>query len=402
MSAAHSRLWPTVAICGTAVAFDAYDLVAYGTTLSELRAEWGLNPTQAGLLGSAPLVGMLLGSITAGPLSARFSRFRVFVAAVIWFSVFMTACAFAPGPTWFMVLRFLTGLGMGAVLPLAATITQEAAPAAHRNLVYVIMQSGFPLGGVAAALAGMVLIPNFGWHAVYLAGALPLVTVLPAALLWLDRGHGAAAAGQRVQLLFRPGWQLTTLLFWAAAFCSMLFVYGANTWLPALMREAGHGVVSSLGFLLAFNLGAVIGGVGAGWASDRYGSRPVVGFSFLVGAVAVAAFTQLTTDAALLACAAVAGYGAVGTQTLINSWATSAYPADAKVAGVGWALGAGRLGGILGPTLAGVIISLGFATNGPFLLFSVVAVAGSLLAFALRPPRATVPAAAPEPVKTPS
>lgn len=177
-----------------------------------------------------------------------------------------------------------------------------------------------------------------------------------------------------------------TWLFWAIAFCAMLFVYGANTWLPALMRDSGHGAAASLGFLLAFNLGAILGGLGAGWAADRFGSRPVVVGSFLVGALAILLFTQVTTGAALVAGAVVAGYGAVGTQTMINSWATAAYPPTARVAGVGWALGAGRLGGIIGPTLTGAVISLGFAA-GPFLVFAFVALLGAGLAWTLRPPR---------------
>ncbi|QGU08011.1 4-hydroxybenzoate transporter PcaK [Corynebacterium occultum] len=391
MSTDNPALWRTVLICGAAVAFDGYDLVAYGTTLSELRAEWGISATQAGLLGSAPLIGMLLGSISAGALTSRWSRNTVLAACVTWFSIFMAACALAPGPGWFLALRFLSGLGLGATLPIAAAITQQAAPAGRRNLVYVIMQSGFPLGGVAAALAGMVLIPNFSWHAVYLMGALPLITILPAILFWLPREKSTptelGGAMQALAPLFAPGWRVVTLLFWALAFCAMLFVYGANTWLPALMRENGHGVTSSLVFLLTFNLGAIVGGVLAGWLADRFGSRPVVAASFLLGAVAVGAFAFLRGESTLLLCAALAGYGAVGTQTLINSWATAAYPEAARVAGVGWALGAGRLGGILGPTLTGMVIALGFTQTGPFLLFCVVAVVGAVLASGLRPPK---------------
>jgi AAHS family benzoate transporter-like MFS transporter len=149
------------------------------------------------------------------------------------------------------------------------------------------------------------------------------------------------------------------------------------------MQDAGRGFSSSLNFLLCFNLGAIVGGVAAGVAADRWGSKIVVTASFLVGAAAVLCFAGADSTALLLTLAAFAGYGAVATQTLINGWVTRSYPATARTTGVGWSLGIGRIGGIVGPSVTGAIVSATGGGTAAFLLFAAVGVIGALLAAAV-------------------
>ncbi|AGP29896.1 MFS transporter [Corynebacterium terpenotabidum] len=384
-----------MAICGAAIAFDGYDIVVYGTTLSKLRDEWGLTSGQAGTIGSAALLGMFLGALLIGTFAARWGRKRTFLGCVAWFSSLMILCAAAPGPEFFAVVRFLAGIGLGGVMPLAAALTTEFSPVRRRAVAYVIMQSGYPVGGVAASLLAKWIVPTFSWHWMYLIAALPLITVLPAAWAWLpeSREVRAETAGERrrvtregLRILFSPAFRITTVLFWAMSFCSLLFVYGANTWLPTLMQDAGRGFSSSLNFLLCFNLGAIVGGIIAGVAADRWGSKTVVTASFLVGAVAVLCFAGAHGTAVLLVLAAFAGYGAVATQTLINGWVTRSYPAEARTTGVGWSLGIGRIGGILGPSVTGWIVSATAGGTAAFLLFAAVGVVGAVVAATVRQP----------------
>lgn len=393
-----------MAICGTAIAFDGYDIVVYGTTLSKLREEWGLTSGQAGNVGSAALVGMFLGALVVGTFASRWGRKRTFLACVTWFSALMVLCAAAPGPELFALVRFLAGIGLGGVMPLAAAFTTEFSPRDRSAVAYVIMQSGYPVGGVAASLLAKWIIPELSWHWMYLVAALPLVTVLPAAWKWLPesveekavaassstRGQRRSSSRDGLRALFAPGMRSTTVMFWVMSFCSLLFVYGANTWLPTLMQDAGRGFSSSLNFLLCFNLGAIVGGIAAGVAADRWGSKIVVTASFLSGAVAVLCFAGADGTMLLLILAAVAGYGAVATQTLINGWVTRSYPAEARTTGVGWSLGIGRLGGIVGPSVTGWIVSATSGGTAAFLLFAAVGVIGAVVAGSVRQP---VPAA---------
>ncbi len=393
-SPAQKLPFAVMAICGAAIAFDGYDLVVYGATLASLREEWSLDPTTAGLLGSVPLIGMLIGALLIGSLAARWGRKSVLLATVAWFSVFMIASAATPGPELFAVFRFLAGLGLGGVMPVAAALTTEFAPPHRRNLSYVIMQSGYPVGGVLASLLAIALVPHGGWRTMYLIGGLPLILILPLAWKFLPESQeylalrstrtkkGAVLDGIRTLFSQRFRTRTRTLLFWAMSFCSLLFVYGINTWLPALMLDAGHVLSSALSFLLAFNAGAIIGGILGGWAADRWTPRRVVIVSFLAGAIAVGAFSLVSAEALLLTLAAIAGYGAVGTQTLINGWVTRAYPPEARTTGIGWSLGIGRLGGITGPVLTGAIVAATGGGSAAFWLFAGVGVIGAVLAAA--------------------
>ncbi|MGO1286159.1 MAG: MFS transporter [Brachybacterium sp.] len=421
--------YAVMAICGGAIAFDGYDLVVYGATLSSLREEWNLDPATAGLLGSVPLIGMLLGAMLVGSAAARFGRRTMFLATVAFFSALMAITAAASGPELFALLRFFAGLGLGGVMPLAAALTTEFAPPGRRNLSYVIMQSGYPVGGVVASVLAMALLPVTDWRIMYLLGALPLILILPFAwrLLpeseeYLDarRGGSAAVATRKdrsgdgpasgvrtasedsestpsdarstgrspvlagIAALFAPGYKSATVLFWTMSFCSLLFVYGINTWLPTLMLDAGYALSSSLRFLLAFNAGAIVGGIAGGWAADRWTPKRVVVVSFVLGAAAVLGFTSVPAEALLLVLAAIAGYGAVGTQTLINGWVTRSYPPHARTTGIGWSLGVGRLGGITGPTVTGLIVAATGAGAGAFWLFAAVGVIGAALASGVR------------------
>ncbi|WP_232667052.1 MFS transporter [Pseudonocardia sp. TRM90224] len=420
----RSTLAVIVLTCGLSYMFDGYDLIVYGTTLPSLVEQWGISPAAAGSIGSYALVGMLIGALSVGSITDVFGRRRVLIVAVTWFSVLTALCAFAPNPEVFGVLRFLAGLGLGGVLPTLNALVIEYAPERSRNLTYVVMAVGYPLGGLLAASLAIPLIPALGWQVMYLIAAVPLVVVLPLAI-WklpesleslvargrLDEARAladrlgvdvpAAAGGTErarwggVRTLFAPSYALPTVLFWIAAFCSLLLIYGLNTWLPQLMRQAGYPLGSALSFLLVFNAGAVLGLAFGGRAADRFGPRPVIGIGFALAAASV--LLLITTDSmfGLYVLFAFGGYGTIGTQTLLNAYVTGFYPGTSRAAGIGWALGVGRLGGILGPVLGGLLLSAGASLPVVFATFAAVALAGAVVITAVRRRPAVVAAAVP-------
>ncbi|WP_320782815.1 aromatic acid/H+ symport family MFS transporter [Streptomyces sp. CRN 30] len=408
-----------IGLCGAAVAFDGYDLGVYGTTVSALMDEWGIGPAEAGRLASSALVGMLLGSLLAGSLAGRLGRRRTLIGGLTAFSLLTAACAAAQDPGTFMALRFLTGLGLGAVLPAATALTIEYAPARRRNLTYMTMQSGYAVGGILAAALAIRLVEDTGWRVMYLIGAAPLVLVVPLALRYLpesvehlvargrlDEARALAArlgrpvpaapapaapepighAGARA--LFTGGLTRRTLLFWTAAFAALLLVYGMNTWLPELMREAGYPLGSALSFLLVFNLGSIAGSLPAGRLADAVGSKYVVVGSFVLGALCVALLSVRGPVALTYVLVAVSGFGAIGTMNLLNAHVTRSYPAAVRATGIGWSLGVGRLGGILGPSIGGLLLGSDAGIGWSFALFAVVAAVGAVAVFsAPAPPR---------------
>ncbi|WP_300015223.1 aromatic acid/H+ symport family MFS transporter [Pseudonocardia sp.] len=406
-----------VALCGLVILFDGYDLTIYGAAVPSMIAEFGISPAAAGLIGSSALVGMMLGAMAFGALADRVGRRMPIIACVVLYTVFTGAVFLATSPWEVGIYRFLAGLGLGGVMPNAVALVTEYAPARLRSTLVSVMFSGYMVGGIAAALIGVVFIPAYGWRSLYLVGALPLLVVplliryLPEApaflvrrgrtdelgrtLRALDPGlppdgeltvrgpDRETAAASPVASLFRDGNGVNTAMLWIAFFMVLLMIYGLLTWLPQLMIEAGYPLGSSLSFLMTlFLAGIVITWVG-GYLSDRYGTRLVLVVSYLVAAAFVGALGFLGDSNLLWVYAAVAlGGGATfAAQIFANAYAAQFYPGHARSAGIGWALGVGRIGAIIGPLLGGVLLTAGVPLYANFLAFAIpgVIAAGALL-----------------------
>lgn len=405
-------------LCFVTIVFDGYDLVVYGSTVPTLIAydDWNLDSGGAGLIGSMALVGMLLGTMTVGFLTDRLGRRRIMLGSIVWFSICMLATVFAPNEYVFGVLRFLTGIGLGGVVPTCIALTVEFAPKERRNFANAVMFSGYSVGGVIAAVSAITLLPDINFKVLYLLGALPLVTLLPVAYKFLpesisylartgrdDEARATAAqfgvlyedvvsaepivakpdtdavqSGMRE--LFTPRWLRSTILFALANFCGLLLVYGLNTWLPQIMRSAGYALGSALAFLLVLNLGAIVGSISASYIADRIGIQKVVITSFLVAFGAVMLLSVNLPMALLFVFVAFAGLGSVGTQILVGGFCATHYPQRLSANALAWSLGVGRVGAICGPIIGGIIADLAFGYQVNFYVFGAVAVAGAAVA----------------------
>jgi AAHS family benzoate transporter-like MFS transporter len=406
-----------VAVCSLSITFDGYDLVVYGTTIPSLLKEWNIGPAQAGAIGSYALIGMLVGALLVGTIADRIGRRRALIGCLVWFSVLMALTAAAPSPEVFGLLRFLCGIGLGGLMPTVAAIVIEYAPKGRGNFTYVLMQSGYAIGGILAASLAIPLIPAVGWQVMYLIGAAPLVLVVPLAWKFVPesleylvaRGRhdearalaarldlpvpapAASTTGRRpgVRDLFAGGYGLASVLFWIATFSALLLVYGLNTWLPQIMREAGYPLGSALSFLLVFNLGSIVGSLIGGRIADRVGAKRVIVVAFALAAISVAALSLEPSMVLIYVLLALGGYGTIGTQNLINSYVTSYYPGAVRATGIGWSLGIGRLGGMLGPVVGGLVLASSLGLDWNFYLFGAIALVGAVIvAFVPRSPGA--------------
>jgi AAHS family benzoate transporter-like MFS transporter len=416
--------WPPVtllvlAICGITVVADGYDVVVFGVVVPSLLREpgWGLTPPTAGLIGSLALIGMLMGSLTGGTITDTLGQRRMLIGCLAWFSAMTGLCAMAPSPDVFALLRFLAGLGLGGVLPIASALAAEYSPPRSRNLVYAIVFSGFPVGGLIAALTGIFVIPRFGWQAMLLLGLLPLLLIVPLALRFLPesiafllarrrnaeaetiaaRWHIAldeaylqtagsaesrsARSGSMASLkdLFSRSHLRATACFLTVTFLCLFMIYGLNTWLPEIMRRAGHSPGSALAFLLVFNIGAVVGTVIISMAADRLGSKPIIITTFLLAGVAVILLSLRLPAAVLYSAVALGGIGTIGTQTFILAYVSKHYPVRMGATALGWTLGFGRLGSMLAPPLLGLIIGAGLTFRWNFYALALPAVLGAVL-----------------------
>lgn len=378
--------------CLLIILFDGYDLAINGVALPLLMQEWSLSAVQAGMLASTALAGMMFGAMMFGTLADKIGRKKVIMICVVLFSGFTFAGGFASNPTEFGILRFLAGLGIGGVMPNLVALTSEYAPARLRATLVTTMFSGYAVGGVMAALLGAWFTPNFGWQIMFFIAGVPLLLLpliwkfLPESLTFLVKAQKHDNARQMMQRLddqlslndqtqlalseikiaepafvsslFKQGRTASTLLFWLAFFMCLLTLYALGSWLPKLMMAAGYSLGNSLMFLLAMNIGAVIGTVGGGILADKFHLKPVIITLCLSGAVALSLLGFKSPQPVIYFLVAVAGASAIGGQILLYSYVAQYYPLTVRSTGIGWASAVGRSGAIVGPILIGMLLGM--------------------------------------------
>ncbi|CAG7572889.1 AAHS family benzoate transporter-like MFS transporter [Barrientosiimonas humi] len=416
------------ALCWLIVVFDGYDLIVYGTVVPRLLEEpgWELTQSSAGFLGSLAFLGMLLGALAAGALADRIGRRGAVLGCTVWFSVFTALCALAPSPGTFGAFRLLAGLGLGGLVPSANALVAEYASPARRSLVATLMMSGVPIGGSIAAVLGIWVIPGYGWRTMFAVALLALVVVLPLAVRWLPespvwlRAKGRVAEAERIEARFgltappaapadadrvtagdilRRPLRTPSVLFALATAATLFTWYGLGTWLPQLMRQSGYELGSALTFLLALNLGAVLGSLLTAYFGVRFGPARAAAVAALVACLALLGVTLATLPlAGLYGALVLAGIGTHGTQCLILAAIADRYPAAVRGAALGFALGVGRVGAVVAPQVGGWMLARDLGVDANFVVFAAVAaIAGLLLHLISRRQRADVTDATPEP-----
>lgn len=391
---------PLVLLGTLILCIDGYDLFLLGAIGPSLlnHPEWDIQPTTLGLIGSITAIGMPVGAMVAGWASDRFGRRLPITISVAWISLSMMLSFLATTVTLFTASRFLTGIALGALVPLVVAFVSDWAPERRKSLCTGIVLSGIGVGGLLSAAIGRALLPTVDFKWLFAIGVLPLLLIpvllryVPNVLPSSDTLGGAAVpavaknrASNPLRDLFRPGFRLATPLFWIATFVGLVLVYGASTWLPALMMERGYGLGSSLEFSMTFNIGAIVGTILVTLLADRGHLKLTVILCFAVAALAMLGLTTQQPYWILLGLSALAGLGTLGTQNVINIFVAQYYPAKNRGTALGFSLGIGRFGAIVGPTyLALVITLLPGQPNAGFYAFVVPAILGVLI-FALVP-----------------
>ena len=401
-----------VSLATVGLIFDGYDLVVYGVVvpifLKDPSHIGAVTPAVAGTLGSYALLGMLFGALLAGSVGDILGRRRVMLTAYAWFSIGMLLTALMSDATLFGVMRFVTGLGIGALIATTGALVAEFAPPGKKNLCNAITYSGVPLGSLLGALIGIVLLEFIGWRGMFMIGALPMITLLPLAFLkmpesvsWLvARGQidKARAISERTGMpmpdsvlqsadteragfagLFSRGFWVSTVLVGIMSAAAQFLNYYLNTWLPALMERSGYNAKGSLAFLLVLSGGAIVGALTGSRFADRFGPKPIVAFSFVIGAVSIALLTLDLPLAVRLLFVAIVGLGTTGTSIMIYGLVANHFPTKMRGAAVAWAAGFGRLGGVSGPLLGGLLLAAGFTVNSSFYVLAGLAVVGAIL-----------------------
>ncbi|MBB4091920.1 aromatic acid/H+ symport family MFS transporter [Ochrobactrum pecoris] len=418
ISAGKSLL--VVGLCWLAIFAEGYDVGVIGAILPALSVDpvWQLTPIELGAIGSYTVIGMLIGGILAGTLSELHGRKPLFIACITVFSLCMIVSAMAPTPFIFGLSRFISGIGLGGIIPVAAALTVEYSPVKKKSFNYGLMYSGYSMGLLAAALCGRGFLEAHGWRTIVLIGAVPLLFVpiflaflpesveslvqrgkhdaarktaqrmgvgVPAAIV---RKHGKVGWRTVFSEIFSPKNAFETACFWAALFMGLLLVYGLAQWLPQIMRKNGYDLGNSLLFLAVFSLSSAIGGIVLGTWADRFGVKRTVACSYALGALGIVALAFKGSLLMNYVFVAIAGFGTVSASLVLTGFLAQRLDSSIRSAGTGWALSFSRIGALSGPLLGGLIASLNVSPQWNFYIFAIVA-ALAAVATALIPSRST-------------
>lgn len=407
-------------LCGAILFLDGFDAQAIGYVAPALLEAHIVTPVQLGPVFSASLIGLMVGAVLLAPLADRLGRRPVLIASTIVFGAFSLATAWATGLNELLCMRFLTGIGLGGCMPNAVALISEYSPARQRGFLVSAMFGGFTLGSMVGGVVAAQIVPTYGWQAVFVVGGvLPLLLVpilfvsMPESLRFLVSRRQARAQVSQIIHRMHPElpvdaetrfvveeeaatknsvWQLftrerakQTTLLWIIFFMSLLDIYLLVNWLPTIIKASGESMRTAILIGTLLQLGAFIGAFPLGHLLDRKGARLTLGASYLLGACAVVLIGIFSSMSILLTAFAVfvAGFAIIGGQGVANAAASMAYPTEIRSTGVGWALGIGRIGSIVGPLLGGMLQSTGVAPRVIFFLCAIPAVIAAVAAVAL-------------------
>ena len=407
-----------LAICAAVLFLDGFDTQAIGYVAPSLAKEWHLTKADLGPVFSAGLFGLMIGALLMGPLADRIGRRKIIMFSTLAFGLFTFATAFVNDVDSLLAVRFLTGLGLGGAMPNAIAMTSEFNPRRRRATMVMIMFCGFSLGAALGGDLAAALIPAFGWRSVFIVGgAVPLLLVpilamtLPESVRFLvltgrepqrvaellgligpKAGvtaatrfvvHEEAMPGVPVLHLFRNGRTLATLLLWVVFFMSLLDIYFLANWLPTVLNDLGASVSAAAMIGSMLQIGGIVGSFALGSIIDRFSFRALA-LVYFIAVFAVGAIGQLGHSAVLVILAIfVAGFCVIGGQIAANALTAGYYPTAVRATGVGWALGIGRVGSIVGPWVGGILLSLKWSAAEVFVTAAGAALCAALAALAL-------------------
>ncbi|GAA4491464.1 aromatic acid/H+ symport family MFS transporter [Rhodococcus olei] len=418
--APFSRLQRLVLVaCLSLAIIDGFNSLSVGFVIPALSEDWAVNPGSLSVVIVASLIGEILAALTIAPLADRAGRRAIVGLGVSCFAVFTLMAAFAQSVEILMIARFCAGLGIGAATPNLIALGAEYSPERARATVVTTIGLGLAGGGFLGGFVAGYLIPPFGWRSIFIvSGVLPLVLlvatlrILPESVEFLaarKRYRDVAATMSKISMqtpfdeastftvearpdgrapfreIFVHGRALATIMIWAVMFFGLLVNFFIFGYMPTVLTTSGLSQQMALFATSTCTFGGMAGGVLLGVLIDRTGGGYRNLFVGPLLALAATVLLVLVSGHALLVVVVVfaIGFGAIGTQICANAWAAALYPAHIRSTGVGWALGVGRVGGILGPVLGGVLLSAELPGNTIFLLSLIPSVIVGALVFTL-------------------
>ncbi|ASW00913.1 3-(3-hydroxy-phenyl)propionate transporter MhpT [Paraburkholderia aromaticivorans] len=388
----------TLGLCFAIALLEGLDLQSVGVAAPRMAREFGLSVAQMGLAFSAGTFGLLPGAMFGGRLADRIGRKRVLILSACVFGLLSICTALVSSFSALVLVRVLTGIGLGGALPNLIALSSEAVSSRARNTAVSVMYCGIPFGGVIASIIGIVSVGDTDWrHIFYVGGAGPLILVpllfacLPESKAFRKASHGGSAKAAPVgEVLFGASRGLSTLQIWVSYFCTLIVLYFLLNWLPSLMAARGLSR-PEVGYVqIFFNVGGGLGALCIGMLMDRLRGGAVVSGMYIGVIASLAALSVAPGFGALAASAFFAGMFVIGGQSVLYALSAAFYPTTMRGTGVGAAVAVGRVGSVVGPLAAGQLLAMGRSSSvviGASIPVTLIAAVAALLL--IRRPRAT-------------
>lgn len=409
----------TVILCFFVMLLDGFDTQSINYMAPAISHDWDIDKGMMSAIFSSALVGLMIGYLVLAPISDKLGHKKLLFIGIALFSLSTLLSALVQNPDQLLAMRFITGLGLGMTTPSAIALTAEYSPRRFRASFVLAIYCGFSLGFVVANYATNWLIPAFGWRSVFVVGAIaPLLLLvfvarwLPESVMYLLRRGDEARAyalfrridrtlpadnGPRIVVeraesavkgklstLFTGGNLRGTILLWLVFAINLAMFYGLQSWLPTILSEQGYSAATLASATSMTTIGGIAVAFIVGPSMDRIGAFGTLSILYLIGAVFLVVMS-LSLDAPvgiLLTVIFLVGCSVSGGQKSVIALATVFYPEELRSTGVSWALGIGRLGGVLGPIVVGAMLTSGWSHGQLFFMLAIpAAVCGLIVAY---------------------
>lgn len=405
-----------VALCALVAMIDGFDTQVIGMVAPAIAADWRIQPALFGPVFSSGLFGGMIGALLLGQAGDRWGRKPVLLAAMVLFALGSLATGLTRDVNELLIVRLITGFGLGGALPIIISIASEFSPKRYRTNIVAFMFCGFPLGSAIGGIISAKLIPLLGWKSLFWGGGLFPLLLLPffmlfvpesvrflalrgrletmrrvfekmgCGLTWNGRTSDTPEPLPSVLTLFRHGRAWPTALIWMTLFLSLLLTVFLASWLPLLSREAGLGLEAAVLAVTSLNLGGILGGFAIGRLCDRTASAKPIAAAYALGAVAIALIGVAGhSNLGLLAVTFLAGLFTVGAQMCAIAFSSHLYETSIRSTGVGWAFGIGRVGAVVGPIAGGFLIGMQISLPTLFLVAAAISLGSALCVVTIRP-----------------
>ena len=405
----------SIAICFLMSVLDGMDVLVVSYCAPAIAEDLNLGPKTLGFVFSAGLIGMAIGAVFLAPFADKFGRKKLILASAFIMGLSVLLTSLSENISQLILMRLVSGLGIGCMLATTATLTSENVLNNSKDFWVSLVISGYPVGAVASGYVAAAIIPSYGWESMFVLAGLTTLLTIPLIFFFLSESpqfylkkqpKDALAKANKILIkmnfkpldslpkiglkannkplvsrLFSEKYKISTLQLWAALFFAFGCLYFLISWIPKLATDAGLSIELAIYAGTIFNVGAFFGIVLQGYFSSKIGLKKTISFFLLLTFLLMASFKLFIGTDILLLVYFLLGFSLQGGFVGLYAVAARLYPTEFKTTGVGWAIGMGRVGGILAPLIGGLLISIGLSLSANFFIFSIPALIASGLTY---------------------